>query len=82
MQKIQILFPEPVMVRLRKLSQIQDRPISELVRRAVEESLARTPELKTTTSRFIPVFKGGKILCSKTEMRDFMYQEDRSGASS
>ncbi len=36
MQKIQILFPDPQMDALRRLSRIEDRPVSELVRRAVE----------------------------------------------
>lgn len=36
MQKIQILFPDPLMARVRSLAALEDRPVSEIVRRAVE----------------------------------------------
>jgi phage gpG-like protein len=75
MQKIQILFPDPIMARLRRLAQLQDRPVSEIVRRAVEESLARNPE-PNKTQRRIPSFRGGKILCSPGELRETLYQEE------
>ena len=75
MQKIQILFPDPVMVRLRRLARLQDRPVSEIIRRAVEESLARSPEPKSTQRR-IPSFRGGNILCSAEDLRETLYQED------
>lgn len=39
MQKIQILFPEPQMRRLRDAAADEDRPISEVVRRATESWL-------------------------------------------
>ena len=75
MQKIQILFPDPVMARLRRLARIQDRPVSEIVRRAVEETLAKSPE-PAGAARKIPSFRGGKILCSAAELRDTLYRED------
>jgi hypothetical protein len=75
MQKIQILFPDPVMARLRRLAKIQDRPVSEIVRRAVEETLAKSPE-PNGTKRQIPSFRGGKMLCSAAELRDTLYGED------
>jgi Ribbon-helix-helix protein, copG family len=75
MRKIQILFPDPVMARLRRIARSQDRPVSEIVRRAVEESLAKTPEPRTTNRR-IPSFRAGKMLCPATELRDTLYRED------
>jgi hypothetical protein len=75
MQKIQILFPDPIMARLRRLAKIQDRPVSEIVRRAVEETLAKSPE-PSGTKRQIPSFRGGKMLCSAAELRDRLYRED------
>ena len=75
MQKIQILFPDPVIARLRRLARLQDRPVSEIIRRAVEESLARSPEPKSTQRR-IPSFRGGNILCSAEDLRETLYQED------
>jgi Ribbon-helix-helix protein, copG family len=76
MQKIQILFPDPVLARLRRLARIQDRPVSEIIRRAVEESLARTPESVTNPKR-IPTFRGGRVLSSPGEIRDAAYLQDR-----
>jgi len=75
MQKIQILFPDPVMTRLRRLARLQDRPVSEIVRRAVEESLARSPQPRKSERR-IPSFHGGKIICSVEELRETLYKED------
>jgi hypothetical protein len=45
MQKIQILFPDPVMEGLRAVARQQDRPVSELVRRAVDRLLEQLPTL-------------------------------------
>ena len=75
MQKIQILFPDPIMARLRRMARLQDRPVSEVITRAVEESLARSPEPKGTPER-IPSFHGGKILCSAEELREALYERD------
>jgi Ribbon-helix-helix protein, copG family len=61
MQKIQILFPDPIMARLRRLARIQDRPVSEIVRRAVEETLAKSSE-PTGAERKVPAFRGGNAL--------------------
>jgi hypothetical protein len=72
MQKIQILFPDPVMARLRKLARVQDRPVSEIVRRAVDEALAKSPEASERPKR-IPSFRGGKMLCSAADLREALY---------
>ena len=75
MQKIQILFPDPIMARLRRMARLQDRPVSEVIRRAVEESLARCPEPKGAPQR-VPSFHGGKMLCSAEELREALYERD------
>jgi hypothetical protein len=36
MQKMQILFPNPLIAKLREVAEQEDRPVSELIRRAVE----------------------------------------------
>jgi phage gpG-like protein len=72
---MQILFPDPIMARLRRLARIQDRPVSEIVRRAVEEALAKSSE-PSGAERKIPVFRGGKMLCSPGELRDALYRDD------
>jgi metal-responsive CopG/Arc/MetJ family transcriptional regulator len=44
MQKMQILFPDPLMGKLRTVAAEEDRPVSELIRRAVEKFLEMKPE--------------------------------------
>jgi hypothetical protein len=75
MQKIQILFPDPVMTRLRELARLQDRPVSEIVRRAVDEALAKSSEASERPKR-IPSFRGGKMLCSAADLREALYRND------
>ena len=60
MQKIQVLFPESQMERLRRRARIEDRPISDLIRRAAEDYLSRLPDnpLPDPASD-IPAFDGG-----------------------
>jgi len=51
------------MQRLRRLAKIEDRPISEIIRRATEDYLAKAPStpLRDAASA-IPVFDGGETL--------------------
>jgi len=44
MKKLQVLLPDPVMGRLRRRAEWEDRPMSELVRRATERWLDSLPE--------------------------------------
>jgi predicted DNA-binding protein len=74
MQKMQILFPEPVLERLRALSQDLDRPVSELVRRAVDQMIERLPESKGEVKEF-PVFHGGGVLVSAEDLKQVLYDE-------
>ena len=75
MEKIQILFPEPQLRRLRSLAQRQDRPVSELVRSAVDLWLSRTEPLNDELRESPPVFNGGPILISTSEMRGAAYRD-------
>lgn len=79
MQKMQILFPEPQMKRLRDLARIEDRPISEIVRRAVERDLEqRTGRLhqKSPDPPAFPTFDGGAIKADAAEMKEILHAED------
>ena len=74
MQKIQVLFPVPQMRRLRAAARREDRPLSELIRRATERWLDSTPDQATdTTARKVPVFHGGKVLVAADRLRDEAY---------
>lgn len=75
MQKIQILFPDPVMRKLKEFAATEDRPISEIVRRAVERVLQQSP-LPSTTGKKFPTFHGGGVRVSAAEMKGAIYGDD------
>ena len=75
MQKIQILFPNPLMGRVRAVATEEDRPVSEVIRRAVERFLEMRPE-KSRPYREIPTFRGGQILVSAERLKDVIYDDE------
>ena len=79
MQKLQILFPDPQMTRLRQLAQLEDRPVSEIVRRAVERDLEQRGAIQPTRAvpgtRF-PTFDGGRILVPATRLKSVLHEEE------
>ena len=75
MQKIQILFPDPVMSRLRSVSSLEDRPVSEIVRRAVDRYLQQAPSPRQKLRSF-PVFHGGGVLVSADRLKQEIYTDD------
>lgn len=73
MQKIQILFPDPLMAQMRKMAEALDMPVSEVVRRATEEWLNKLSFLQSSggaSSMEIPTFDGGPCLLAADQMRD------------
>jgi Arc/MetJ-type ribon-helix-helix transcriptional regulator len=76
MEKLQILFPEPQLRRLRALAQRQDRPVSELVRAAVDLWLSRTADDSASVREDPPIFHGGPIMIPSSEMREAAYEDD------
>jgi hypothetical protein len=79
MQKIQILFPDPLMEAVRNLARIEDRPVSEIVRRAVDRDVEQRSSIlrrgPLAVSAF-PVFDGGKVLVSATKMKSLIYGDE------
>jgi hypothetical protein len=76
MRKVQILFPDPQLRRLKELARREDRPLSEIIRRATEAYLDRLPdELETDRRLQIPVFDGGRTLASPGSFRDLAYRD-------
>jgi phage gpG-like protein len=75
MQKIQILFPNPLMVRVRAVAAEEDRPVSEIIRRAVERFLEMKPK-KPSQNRQLPTCRGGKILVSAENLKDTLYHDE------
>jgi hypothetical protein len=77
MQKLQILFPEPQLRRLRQFAKSQDRPVSELVRLAVDSWLARQGAEEGVVAEAPPVYRCGKVSADASGLRDAAY-DDRS----
>jgi len=77
MQKLQILFPEPQLSRLREIANKQDRPVSELIRESVQMLLSRYPDSGVSKTRKPPTYHGGPVKISAREFRKAAYS-DRS----
>ncbi len=75
MQKIQILFPDPVMRKLKEHAASEDRPISEIVRRAVDRMLLQSP-LPSPPAKKFPTFRGGGVQVSAADMKQMIYGDD------
>jgi len=73
MQKIQILFPDPLMNRIRKLAERIDLPVSEIVRRATERWLDRMPE-EPRPRLTVPTVDAGRCLLHSEKMRESFYE--------
>jgi len=76
MQKIQILFPDPLMDALRQLARIEDRPVSEIVRRAVDRDLEQRSGMlqrDAVGKTAFPTFDGGKVLVSAAKMKSLIH---------
>jgi hypothetical protein len=76
MQKIQVLFPDPVMERLRALARHQDRPVSDLVRRAVDRLLEQHSVLPPKQPARFPTFHGGGVLVDADRLKDVLHGVD------
>ena len=74
---MQILFPEPLMARMRALAEAEDRPVSEIVRRAVERMVEQSPAMgcRVRGAACLPTFQGGRVKVSAGEMKSLLYDE-------
>jgi hypothetical protein len=77
MQKLQILFPEPQLRSLRRIARSQDRPVSELVRAAVDAWLQRHEPWTDGVAEDPPTYHCGMVLVGPDQLREAAY-EDRS----
>lgn len=75
---MQILFPDPVMDQLRQTARLEDRPVSEIVRRAVERHLAQLSpaEARCTRAPAFPTFSAGPIRTDAARMKEVLYEDD------
>jgi hypothetical protein len=77
MEKMQILFPEPQLARLRQAAKVMDRPVSELVRAAVDAWLAANAPAPRQVREAPPVYGLGEIQSPAETLRDRAW-EDRA----
>ncbi len=73
MQKLQILFPDPLMARMRRVAKRVDLPVSEIVRRATESWLERIPEVPRVKPE-VPTVDAGRCLIGAEDMREAFYE--------
>lgn len=80
MQKIQILFPDPQMASLRKLAKLEDKPVSEIVRRAVEREIEQRSGLlqRSASAPVFPTFDGGVVLTPASELKSVIYGDEEA----
>jgi hypothetical protein len=77
MEKMQILFPEPQLARLRQAAKVMDRPVSELVRAAVDAWLAANAPAPRQVREAPPVYGLGDIHTNADALRERAW-EDRA----
>mgnify|MGYP006295289869 CR=1 FL=1 len=76
MQKIRILFSDPLMDRIRKVAEQTDMPISEIVRRATEKWLDSLPEAPRRQLT-VPTVDAGRCILTSEAMREAFYTRDK-----
>lgn len=72
MEKLQVLFPQDSMRRLREAARAADRPMSEIVRRVTEDWLDSQPTAAPSDPA-IPVFNLGLRITDTDTLKDLAY---------
>jgi hypothetical protein len=78
MEKMQILFPEPQLKKLRQIARAEDRPVSDLVRNAVEFWIMRYGSSSAEVRESPPVYDCGRILVPSEDLRDLAQRKPKS----
>ena len=77
MQKIQVLLPEPVLRDLREIAAVEDRPLSEVVRRAAEQMVRTYPMVRRKPGGVVVrTVDGGRMRAKAAELRALAYEQD------
>jgi predicted DNA-binding protein len=77
MQRMQLLFPDEMIARLKEVSREEERPVSEVVRRSIEEFFMRYPKgkkQKITVDQLAGHL--GEIKVSAADLKDVIYGDD------
>ena len=78
MQRMQLLFPDEMLARLKEVSREEERPVSEVIRRSIEEFFMRYPKgkkRKITLDQLAGHL--GEIKVSAADLKDVIYGDDR-----
>jgi metal-responsive CopG/Arc/MetJ family transcriptional regulator len=78
MQRMQLLFPDEMIARLKEVSREEERPVSEVIRRSIEEFFMRYPKgrkQKITVAQLAGHL--GAIKVSAADLREAIYEDDR-----
>lgn len=78
MQRMQLLFPDEMIARLKEVSREEERPVSEVIRRSIEEFFMRYPKgkkRKITVDHLAGPL--GEIKVSAADLRETLYEDDR-----
>ena len=75
---MQLLFPHEMVARLKEVSREEERPVSEVIRRSIEEFFMRYPKgkkRKITLDQLAGHL--GEIKVSAADLKDVIYGDDR-----
>jgi len=78
MQRVQLLFPDEMVARLKEVSREEERPVSEVVRRSIEEFFMRYPKgkkRKITVDQLAGHL--GEIKVSAADLREVICEDKR-----
>lgn len=78
MQRMQLLFPDEMISRLKEVSREEERPVSEVIRRSIEEFFMRYPKgkkRKITVGQLTGHL--GEIKVSAPNLREVIYEDER-----
>ena len=77
MQKIQVLLPEPVLKDLREIAAAEDRPLSEVVRRAAEQMVRTYPaDRRRPVGVTVKTVDGGAVLAGAADLRALAHERE------
>ena len=78
MQRMQLLLPDEMIARLKEVSREEKRPVSEFIRRPIEEFFMRYPKVKRRKITLDQLAGGlGEIKVSAADLKDVIYGDDR-----
>ena len=76
MERMQVLFGEPQLRELRRIAREKDRPVSELIRNAVDFWLSRNNRYtESEVAEAPPVYSCGKIKIEADRLREAAYED-------